>query len=130
MPCCRDVVIQLIRAQPIPAAGHIDVLGGDDFAVRRGQSCNTILTGMNTRKPVDVLPDRESATLAAWLRAAAAAQVEPAAPEPPAPVPLPAAEPAAPPGALTGWPSAPGCATPRCRNASPEACPAPLPRRS
>jgi transposase len=38
MPCCRDVLIRLIRAQPVPVAGHIAVLGVDDFAVRRGQS--------------------------------------------------------------------------------------------
>ena len=33
MPCCRDVLIRLIRAQPVPGAGRIDVLGLDDFAI-------------------------------------------------------------------------------------------------
>jgi hypothetical protein len=56
MPCCRDVLIRLIRAQPVPGAGHIAVPGAGDFAIRRGQSCNTILIDMDTRKPADVLP--------------------------------------------------------------------------
>jgi hypothetical protein len=38
MPCCRDVLIRLIRAQPLPGAGRIEILGVDDFAVRCGQS--------------------------------------------------------------------------------------------
>ena len=29
MPSCRDVLIRLIRAQPTPRAGHIEVLGVD-----------------------------------------------------------------------------------------------------
>jgi hypothetical protein len=36
MPCCRDVLIRLIRAQPVPDVGRIEVLGVDDFAVRPG----------------------------------------------------------------------------------------------
>lgn len=40
----------------------------DDFAKRRGRSYATILTGMDTRRPVDVLEDRQAGTLAQWLR--------------------------------------------------------------
>ncbi|MFF9851782.1 transposase [Streptomyces litmocidini] len=43
------------------------MVGVDEYVMRKGRVYGTVLVDVETRRPVDLLPDREASTLAKWL---------------------------------------------------------------
>lgn len=66
-PVSADTVLRDIRRlEPNPSPTP-RVLGVDDWALRKGRTYGTILVDLERHAVVDLLPDRTSATLTAWL---------------------------------------------------------------
>lgn len=61
-------LISLIRRTTLPEPSPARVLGVDDWARRKGRSYGTALVDLEAHWIIDLLPDRESETLARWLK--------------------------------------------------------------
>ena len=71
-----STILRLLASLPEPGARTApEILGIDDFALRKGHVYGTVLVDMGTGGVADLLPDREAATVEAWLNAHPGAKV-------------------------------------------------------
>lgn len=69
LPVGKDTFLRGARTVPDDAAVDAPrVIGIDDRAWRRGQRYGTLICDLEKRRVVDLLPDREPATVEIWLR--------------------------------------------------------------
>lgn len=67
MQTSRQTVLRRIMDLPDLPGSSIVYLGIDDFSFRRGRRFGTICVDLESKRVVDLLPDRKAATSAAWM---------------------------------------------------------------
>jgi transposase len=63
-----STILRILHKLDLAEAGETSgVIGVDDWAFKKGKSYGTIIVDLIEEKVIDLLPDREAATLTAWL---------------------------------------------------------------
>ena len=69
LPVSKDTLLRVVRRHAAPSAMAPRVVGIDDWAFKRGHRYGTIICDLEQRRIIDLLPDREAATVTIWLAA-------------------------------------------------------------
>ena len=67
LPVSKDTLLRAVRRRAAGDGSPLHVIGIDDWAWKRGQRYGSIICDLERRRVVDLLPDREAATVEAWL---------------------------------------------------------------
>jgi transposase len=67
LPVSKDTLLRAVRRHAAGNSSPLNVIGIDDWAWKRGQRYGSIICDLERRRIVDLLPDREPATVEAWL---------------------------------------------------------------
>lgn len=68
LPVSNDTLLRVVRRRAELWKEPLTVVGIDDWAFRRNHRYGTIVCDLELRRIVTLLPDREIATVEAWLR--------------------------------------------------------------
>jgi transposase len=67
LPVSNDTLLGVVRRRTVMPSEPLFVVGIDDWAFRRNHRYGTIVCDLERRRIVALLPDRETATVQAWL---------------------------------------------------------------
>ena len=67
MPAKPRTLLRLLQADLVPQLPPSRVVGIDEWAWKKGRTYGTILVDLEQKRPVDLLPDREVKSVAAWF---------------------------------------------------------------
>ena len=68
MPVSGDTLLRMIRSAPVSSFVAPTIVGIDDWAWRRGQRYGTIICDLERNRVLDLPPDRNADSVAAWLK--------------------------------------------------------------
>lgn len=68
MEASGTTLIRIIRSQPLREIEKPQIIGVDDWAIKKGRTYGTIIVDLERQQPIELLPDRTAESLATWLQ--------------------------------------------------------------